>query len=357
VKDDAIKCRYCQSALLSGINFVTSPEAKPGAEEKVTYVLDQGLVRFGKFVAGALGIFIVVGTYLFGIKLEVTVEKMRAAQAALEASTKALKAREETAETTSKRLEKAENRAEALLGEIEQNRSASFTLLAEIQVRSLRPSERARLDRIRKTAPEKFRNDPAVSRLWPNGATLRVRFLDGTSEQKETFRKALDEWLRYANLHVEYTESATADVRVSFTQPGSWAVVGTDSIGLVDKDAPTINLGYAEPGSIVPRNYLHEIGHLLGLTHEFKNPNANLRWNKSRIYALLAGPPNYWSKDVVDFNFFAREAYPGSRPFDASSIMMMELNAEFFLDGRSFSMSSSLSGSDEKYIATLYPTR
>ena len=355
VKNDAIKCRYCHSVLVPGVTVLSPLETKTNSEGKVTYTADADLVRFAKFAAAVLGTFIVVGTYLFGIKLELTVEKMRTAQTALETSTKALRDRE-TAAAANAKLESAENRAEALLKEIEQNRATSITLIADMQIRYLQPAEQARLSRVRKTSPEKFRSDVANSKLWPVGATLHVRFLDGTPADKENFRLALGEWLHYANLRADYAPSDHAEIRVSFAAPGSWAMIGTDSEALGDPQSPSINLGFAQPGS-PPRNYLHEIGHVLGLIHEVKNPKANLKWDKARVYKSLGGPPNYWTKEQADINLFVPEAYPGSRPFDRQSIMMMDFPAEFFLDRASLSLPADLSDSDEKYIAALYPPK
>jgi hypothetical protein len=84
-KDEAIKCRYCQSFLVPGVTSAPSGLA-PTATGKITYVVDEGLVSYGKFVIGVLGVFILVGTYLFGIKLEVTVQRMHDAQRQLEQS-------------------------------------------------------------------------------------------------------------------------------------------------------------------------------------------------------------------------------------------------------------------------------
>lgn len=74
VHDEAIKCRYCQSML------VQLPESKPPQDDRVTYILDQDLVRFGKFAVAVLAVFLVVGGYLFGFKLEAGLEKVQATQ-------------------------------------------------------------------------------------------------------------------------------------------------------------------------------------------------------------------------------------------------------------------------------------
>lgn len=89
--------------------------------------------------------------------------------------------------------------------------------------------------------------------------------------------------------------------------------------------------------------------------HEFKNPSANLKWNRAAVYAKLSGAPNYWTTAQVDVNFFNPEPYPGSRPFDPDSIMMVTVPAQFFSDGNGFALNGALSASDKLYVASLYP--
>src|SRR5947209_3085205 len=76
VHEEAIKCRYCQSMLLPP----QLPESKKSEDDRITYVLDQGLVRFAKFAAAILAIFLVVGGYLFGFKLEAGLDKVQKVQ-------------------------------------------------------------------------------------------------------------------------------------------------------------------------------------------------------------------------------------------------------------------------------------
>jgi hypothetical protein len=353
VHDDAIKCRYCQSALVPGLSGA-SAEAKPLEAGKVTYVVDESLMRFGKFVVAVLGVFILVGTYLFGIKVELTVEKMGEAQRTLEKTEKDLEGLKSTAATVKKDVENARLETQALVREIEKNRSESVSILVEMRTRSLNSTEQAHLEQIRKRDPEKFRENSKNSKLWPPGTTLRVRFLDGDTDKKKKFENALGIWLLHANLRVTYSDAADAEVRVSFAQPGSWAFIGTDALA-GKHDTPSINLGFEVPGPEGPRNYIHEIGHVLGLVHEFKNPQAKLSWDRSFMYRFLSGPPNFWDKTTVDRNYFDPEPYPGSRPFDPQSIMMMDLPSEFFTDRKSFKLPATLSEDDKRYIAALYP--
>jgi hypothetical protein len=72
IRDEAIKCRYCSSSLLP-TQLPTAPEISPrpgDTADNVVYVLDKGLYRFGKFIAGALAIFVVIGIYLYGIDIK-----------------------------------------------------------------------------------------------------------------------------------------------------------------------------------------------------------------------------------------------------------------------------------------------
>ena len=215
--------------------------------------------------------------------------------------------------------------------------------------------ELTRLTQLKSVEPGQFRVAAAgPSKLWPKGSTLTVRFLDGTDVQQAAFRSAMALWRAYANLEVSYDKPG-AKIRVSFSKEGSWSYVGTDAL-VIDQAHPTINLGFASPGGSPPSNYIHEIGHALGLVHENSNPNATLDYKKQKIYTVLGGPPNYWDKPTIDFQFFRKSPYPGSRPFDRSSIMNIDLPGEFFENGIGTTLPMTLSSSDKTYISSLYPS-
>jgi hypothetical protein len=274
-------------------------------------------------VAAAFAILIAVGTYLFGIKLELTVEKMRSAQTEIEKSEKDLQTLRATANQVQKDVKQAGTDLNlAIVG--------AKTLLAVIRRNELRNAD-----------------------LWPNGATLRIGFFGGSLGQRANFQQALSEWLRYANLHADYVAVTDAQVRVSFLpQQGSWSAIGTDCL-TYPPDRPTVNFGSQEPGGI----YLRFAGYVLGLVREPLNPMARLHWNRDAVYkAFKEAPLLHWTRDQVDSVFFwPAMPYPGSRPFDPNSIMMVDLPAKFFTDLKEFKAPSTLSPSDKQYIATLYP--
>ena len=49
-------------------------------DQGVTYIVDRGLIRFGKFAGATLALFLIVGAYFFGFKLDDAVEKVRDVQ-------------------------------------------------------------------------------------------------------------------------------------------------------------------------------------------------------------------------------------------------------------------------------------
>jgi exonuclease VII small subunit len=127
VQDEAIKCAHCQSMLLP--LQLSEPEKKD--TDRVTYILDQDLVRFGKFAAAVLALFLVVGGYLFGFKLEAGLDKVQQTQEkSKEIQTQFTKAQTEL-QTAQKNVEgiqaqftKAQSELEAARQKVEQLRTS-----------------------------------------------------------------------------------------------------------------------------------------------------------------------------------------------------------------------------------------
>lgn len=80
IRDDAIKCRYCQSSLLPPQFAASSPApevpAAPVEKGKTLIVVDDGLILFGKFVGGALAIFVTIGIFLYGIDIKESLKEV-----------------------------------------------------------------------------------------------------------------------------------------------------------------------------------------------------------------------------------------------------------------------------------------
>jgi hypothetical protein len=174
-----------------------------------------------------------------------------------------------------------------------------------------RPHRMASTTRGRAIAPRE--------KQWVNGSTIRVRFLEGTSEQRAQVQAIAPQWTQHANLKLVFTSDTAAEIRVAFDPgDGAWSYVGIDNLS-IPRDQPTLNLGWVDQAVI-----LHEFGHMIGLAHEHQNPAGGIQWNEAAVLADLAGPPNYWDEATTRHNvlrkYEANQIHGTS--FDERSIML-----------------------------------
>ena len=154
-----------------------------------------------------------------------------------------------------------------------------------------------RVDNVRITpirrGPGRLRAAVERLKLWENGRTLRVKFLDGMPEVQTKVQAIAKEWEALANLKLEFVASGTAQIRISFAEVDfSWSTVGTDAL-TVAASKPTMNYGWLEPSTSLreyQRVVRHEFGHALGMIHEHQNPAAlgQIPWDKPKVYAYYA---------------------------------------------------------------------
>ncbi len=202
-----------------------------------------------------------------------------------------------------------------------------------------------------------------TGKKWPDGKTLGVRFLDGSSTQTAKVKLNAVKWCKYANVQFDFSAGADAQIRISFkADPGSWSAVGTDCL-LTDafpKDQPTMNFGWLgddteddEYGRVV----VHEFGHALGAIHEHQSPKGGIKWNLPAVYAYFSGPPNNWSKEEIDYNIIQKYSMTqlNATRFDRKSIMLYAFPPEFIIGGVGTPENKKLSASDKKFIAKMYP--
>lgn len=138
-----------------------------------------------------------------------------------------------------------------------------------------------------------------------------------------------------------------ANIRLAFDGidgPGYWSLIGTDSFDstIIAPNEASLELQGFDSG--LPSDWQgtvrHEFGHALGLMHEHEMPVGgcdqdfkweddpgykptqdsygqyinDLRGRKPGIYTMLAGAPNFWSKEKVDANM--RQLASDSRNYD-----------------------------------------
>lgn len=195
--------------------------------------------------------------------------------------------------------------------------------------------------------------------LWEPGDEITFAFMDGRKLIKNKVVETFMEWEKYANIKFVPEVLTKAMVRISFNQEGSWSYLGTECLD-IPRHEPTVNFGWLTTRSQekeIQRVVLHEFGHVLGMIHEHQNPNNIIPWNKDAIYDYYAGPPNNWSRQQVDVNFF--EVYDHTRTnsseFDSQSIMLYPIPNEFTIGDFAVGWNTVLSDMDKEWMERIYP--
>jgi len=202
-----------------------------------------------------------------------------------------------------------------------------------------------------------------TEKMWEPGETITVSFdiIGGSINLIELIKIHAKEWELYANIKLEYVQNfADGKIRVGFNEKGSYSLVGRDAL-LAPATKTTMNFGWLStlpPGSPYLRQViLHEFGHALGFVHEHQTFGTAIPWDKEKVYALYAEPPNQWTREEVDLNIFSKYAYTSTNysSFDRQSIMLYPIPKELTTDGSSVSWNMELSATDKQYAALLYP--
>jgi hypothetical protein len=189
-------------------------------------------------------------------------------------------------------------------------------------------------------------------KLWPNGSTLRVRFLEGTPQQQQLAMQQARWWTEFANLRFVTSDATDAEIRVMFDpSDGAWSYIGTDCRS-IPRDQPTMNLGFQDGGTSG-----HEFGHSIGLGHEHQNPQGGLQWNEAEVTRDLSGPPNSWTVEQIRHNVLERYSTDQVRGtvFDPESIMLYAFPSRWTINGVGTHENEILSSSDKSFIASMYP--
>ena len=194
-----------------------------------------------------------------------------------------------------------------------------------------------------------------LGKMWINGSTLRIRFVDGTPPQHDVVREFAPQWTDHANLHFEFGQAADAEIRIAFADDGAWSYIGTDARG-ISAGEPTMNFGWLDEAVV-----LHEFGHAIGLAHEHQNPDGGIRWNEPAVIRDLSGPPNRWDVATIRHNVLEKYSHDqiNGTEFDPHSIMLYSFPADWTLDGFHTEPNTKLSQLDRMFIASeqMYPGR
>jgi serralysin len=354
IHDEATKCRYCGSAV--GGDKLDSDDN----DRYVTYILDKDLVRFVKVATAFLAVFLVIGAFLYGFDLKQAAKEIRDAQKEAQEANKKTKEIEKIvskmkeevellvadARTQVARIQESSKRAELIVVSLQQQHSAiSQTTTVEVS------NARSSVSLSRKDG----------SRLWVNGAKLRISFLGGDKKLYEKVINAANLWLETANLQFDFGTWDESEIRISFKSgDGTWSFVGTDALNVPKTDA-TMNFGWLTANSSseeIALAVLPQFGHALGLLNEHQNPNADIPWNTQKVMDELSGAPYFWSKEQIDHQLFRRwppNIFPFEKKFDPDSVMFQMIKKDWVNTIISNREKFTLSDGDKDFIGKLYP--
>lgn len=164
--------------------------------------------------------------------------------------------------------------------------------------------------------------------FWNQRATLRVRFLAGTSRQKTEAWKRMQVIDSLVNLTFVQVTSGPSEIRVRFDRgKGHWSYLGRGCL-TVPQSSQTMNLElvagvFGDSSAEWDRVTLHETLHAIGFEHEHQSPLAtSLVWNKEAVYSYY-GQTQGWSRQEIDFQVLNRSTARSyvTTGFDLKSIM------------------------------------
>ena len=205
--------------------------------------------------------------------------------------------------------------------------------------------------------------------IWPQKYTIKVCFIRDSnfSQSKLDWVKQVIEKYIVPLINLSFQWDVTpqeSDIRITFDQSkGAYSAIGNQALQF-PKDQETMNLGWldtqtdydsedaAGTGAVV----IHEFGHCLGMIHEHSRADAPFNWNKPAVYASLEGPPNNWSKDMVDQQVFIAvdtSQFNGS-DYDKTSIMHYYFPENFFNPPFIIPHATKLSNLDIEWIHRIY---
>jgi serralysin len=195
---------------------------------------------------------------------------------------------------------------------------------------------------------------------WPDGSQLHVAFLNDPYGLKSEVLTIANEWHSRGHANISFVESntTTSNIRVTFTGSGYWSVIGTQANQ--QRGRPTLCLGFSHSPATTElrRVVLHEFGHSIGLIHEHQQPVSNIHWDAQACYRYFGGPPNCWTRQMVDSNVLHH--YPENPAifhsgFDENSIMEYPVDPTLTTDHKGIDWNNNLSPMDRQFISTVYP--
>ncbi len=198
INEEAIKCRYCGSA-------VDGDSLEAGSQSRhVTYILDKDLVRFVKVASSFLAIFLLVGAFLYGFDLKQAAKEIRDAQKeALEANRR-MKETEQAVSRMKEQVKLLVNDAKKQITKIQESSKKAELIVVSLQQQhnSVSQTTTVEVNKVEKNTSIARIGD---TKLWVVGATLHISFMGGDRTLQEKVIRVANQWLETANLKFNFS--------------------------------------------------------------------------------------------------------------------------------------------------------
>jgi hypothetical protein len=199
---------------------------------------------------------------------------------------------------------------------------------------------------------------------WAQGQTLKIAFIDKNIDPtlKQAIIDNIMEYQPHINLKlvfVDHTEEP-GHVRIGTAVDGKgdgWSAMGTLALEF-GPDEATLNLAVPMDDASFPALVKHEFGHVLGLEHEQLHPDADIPWDKEKVYAYYLKEYGMSAEDVDDM---VLAKLPHDEPgfvrtrYDKRSVMHYPVPNELTVGDWEVGWNSQLSEGDEEMVRRIYP--
>lgn len=193
------------------------------------------------------------------------------------------------------------------------------------------------------------------TKFWNPSRNLTISFLDNPPQSlKDAIKKLILEWDDYVSLTFSFIDGKNGTIRIKTDTNSNASQIGTDALAM-DADEPTMYIASRPTDSEFRTAVLHEFGHALGLHHEHLHPDANIPWNKPKVYKEYA---EKWGMDkkTVDWNIFTPISDPlAITGYDKTSIMHYPVEKELTDGNFEIPLNTEISHDDKRIMNYFYP--